>query len=78
MAPEDEDVSLIKGGIAESLVGIGESGGLDDEIFVLGEFGGERLAEELIPVTLGLLRLLFVPDEDADRLRIGRKSEEGE
>jgi hypothetical protein len=78
VTPEDQHIGLIERGIAEALVGIGETGGLDDEVFVLGELGGERFTEELFAVALGLLRLLFVPDEDADRLGIGRESEEGE
>jgi hypothetical protein len=78
MAPEDEDVCLIKGGIAESLIGIGKAGGLDLQVRVLGELSGQRLTKELIPVTLRLLRLLFVPDEHADGLRLSRESEEGE
>jgi hypothetical protein len=45
---------------------------------ILGEFRRQGLAEELVPVTLRLLRLLFVPDEHADRLRLSRESEEGE
>ena len=75
---EDEHVGLVKGRVAQALVGIGEAGGLDDEILVLREFSGQRLTEELIVVTLRLLRLLFVPDEHADRLRLSRESEEGE
>ena len=78
MAPEHEDVGLIEGGVRKALVGVGQTGGLDDEILVLGEFRRQGLAEELVPVTLRLLRLLFVPDEHADRLRLSRESEEGE
>jgi hypothetical protein len=40
MTPEDEHVGLIERGVAESLVSVGEAGGLDDEVFVLGELGG--------------------------------------
>jgi hypothetical protein len=78
VAPKDEHIGLIERGIAEALIGIGESGGLYDEVFVLGQLSGERLAEELVAVTLRLLRLLFVPDEHADLLRLGRNGEEGE
>ena len=78
MTPEDEDVRLIQGGVRKALVGVGQAGGLDDEILVLGELRRQGLAEELVPVTLRLLRLLFVPDQHANRLRIGRQGKEGE
>jgi len=60
------------------LIGVGQAGGLDDEVRALGELRGQGLAEELVPVTLRLLRLLFVPDQHVDRLRLGREGEEGE
>ena len=77
MTPEDQHVGLVERGVAEALVGIGEASGLDLEIFILRDFSRERLAEELIAVALGLLGLLFVPDQDADGLRVGRQGKEG-
>jgi hypothetical protein len=78
MAPEDEDVGLIERGVAESLIGIGEAGGLYLEILILRQFASERLAKELATIGLHLLGLLFVPDEDADRFGLGGEGEEGE
>ena len=78
MTPEDQHVGLVERGVAEALVGIGQAGGLYLEILILRQFASERLAEELTAVGLHLLRLLLIPDQDADGLRFGREGEEGE
>lgn len=66
VAPEDEDVGGIECGIAEALIKVIEPRGLHHEARHFLQMRCDGFAEEFFAVSLLLLRLLLIPDEDAD------------
>ena len=77
VAPEDEDVGGIECGIAEALIKVIEPRGLHHEAGQFLQMRRDGFAEEFFAVSLLLLRLLLVPDEDADVFG-GQGGSEGE
>ena len=77
VAPEDEHVRGIECGVAESLLRIIEPCGLHHQTRQLLQVRRDGFAEEFFAVGLLLLRLLLVPDENADVLG-GQGGREGE
>jgi hypothetical protein len=66
MAPEDEHVRGIERCVAQPLIRIIETHGLHGKAGLFLQMRGDGLAEELLSISLLLLRLLLVPDENSD------------
>jgi len=56
--------------IAQALILIIKLRGLHQNAWLFFQMRGDGFAEELLAITLLLLRLLLVPDEDAERVRL--------
>ena len=71
MTPEDKDIGGIQRGVIESLFRRIKFRRFHRQSGQGREMGGDGVAEKLVAITLSLFRLLFIPHQDADGMRLG-------
>ena len=71
VSPPDDDIGCIQRGVVEALLERVKVRSPYSYAGLRGEMRGDGLPEKLVSISLFLLRLLFIPNQDADRFRIG-------
>lgn len=72
--PPDQDIAIVERVVADPELRVVLAGRPHRQAGLRGEVIGDRVADEIF-IGLFLGRLLFVPDQHADRRRLGRPSD---